>query len=192
MVPAVGVSPAGVDTLTRDLSPDVVETHTAWLSKYARAKKLEYFFSRVPADARILDVGCADGWVGRWANDRGWTDVTGIDLRPPADIVGDVTRWWELGLDPESFDCIVAFEVLEHADLAAAMRALLKPDGILMATTPVPRFDWACKCLEAARVLQKRTGEHVNLVDLREYPGFRAVDWRVKGLISQWGILIPA
>lgn len=80
---------------------------------------------------------------------------------------------------------------LEHGDLAAAMRALVKPGGVLVATTPVPRFDWVCKGLEGARVLQKRTGEHVNLVDLRGYPGFEVVDWKVKGFISRWGILRP-
>lgn len=165
---------------------------TAWLSRYAREKKLEFFFSRIPAGSSILDLGCADGWVRRWATERGWDSITGIDLRPPADVVGDVNRWSELGLGAASFDCIVAFEVLEHGDLAAAVRALLKPSGLLMATTPVPRFDWVCKSLEAVRVLQKRTGEHVNLVDLRSYPGFEVVDWRVKGLISQWGILRPA
>jgi len=164
---------------------------SAWLSRYARDKKLAFFFSGIPKDAAILDVGCADGWVTGWARERGWTRVTGIDLRPPADIVGDVTRWRELGMTAHSFDVIAAFEVVEHGDLAAALRDLLKPDGLLFATTPVPRLDWACKALEAVGVLQRRTGAHTHLVDLRSYPGFRPVDRRVKGLISQWAILAP-
>jgi len=62
-----------------------------------------------------------------------------------------------------------------------------------MATIPVrPASTGSGKSLEAVRVLQKRTDEHVNLVDLRSYPGFEVVDWRVKGPVSQWGILRPA
>lgn len=168
------------------------ESSVGWLSRYARQKKLQFFFQGIPKDASILDVGCADGWVRRWADERGWTRLVGVDLRPPADIVGDVTRWRDLpGFAPHSFDAIVAFEVVEHGDLAQALHELLRPGGRLLATTPVPRMDWACKALESIGVLQRRTGEHSHLVDLRQYPNFDVVERRVKGLMSQWGILIP-
>jgi len=164
---------------------------SAWLSNYARNRKLDYFLSGIPRDADILDVGCADGWVRRWAQARGWSGLVGIDLRSPADIVGDVNCWRELGLTEHSFDVIVAFEVVEHGDLAAALHALLKPAGVLVATTPVPRMDWACKLMESAGMLQRRTGEHTHLVDLRDYPGFHVRERKVKGLVSQWGVLTP-
>ncbi|HEV7209803.1 MAG TPA: class I SAM-dependent methyltransferase [Mycobacteriales bacterium] len=164
----------------------------AWLSQYARHRKLDYFFRAIPRDAAILDVGCADGWVRSWAQARGWTGVVGIDLRAPADIVGDITRWRELGLTARSFDVIVAFEVVEHGDLAAALHDLLKPDGMLVVTTPVPRMDWACRLMESAGLLQRRTGEHTHLVDLRAYPGFQVKERKVKGIVSQWGVLTPA
>ena len=163
----------------------------AWLSDYARRRKLEFFFHDVPKDAAVLDVGCADGWVGRWLRERGWHDVTGADLNPPADVVGDITRWRELGLRPHSFDVVVAFEVVEHGDLAAALRQLVKPGGRLLVTTPVPRLDWACRLMERGGLLQRRTSPHSHLVDLRRYPGFRVVDRRVKGFVSQWGVLTP-
>jgi 2-polyprenyl-3-methyl-5-hydroxy-6-metoxy-1,4-benzoquinol methylase len=114
------------------------DSHVAWLRDYARRRKLEWFFAAVPKDAVVLDVGCADGWVGRWLRSRGWTSVTGVDLEPPADHVGDVRAWPELGLPARGFDVIVAFEVVEHGDLADALHDLLKPDGQLFATTPVP------------------------------------------------------
>jgi 2-polyprenyl-3-methyl-5-hydroxy-6-metoxy-1,4-benzoquinol methylase len=163
-----------------------------WLSRYARTKKLPFFFERIPRDASILDVGCASGWVEAWASPRGWDGIVGIDLSPPADIVGDVRDWKELGLEPHSFDVIVAFEVIEHCDMASALLDLLKPDGLLMVTTPVPRFDWVCKALETARILQPRVGPHSNLVDLRDYDGFSVVDRRVKAVIAQWGVLRPS
>ena len=164
---------------------------SAWLSAYARRRKLEFFFRDVPKDATILDVGCADGWVGRWLRARGWHDVTGADLEAPADVVGDINDWRALGLPASSFDVIVAFEVVEHGDLSAALRALLKPGGRLLVTTPVPQLDWACKLMERSGMLQRRTSEHSHLVDLRRYPGFRVVDRRVKGFVSQWGVLTP-
>lgn len=163
----------------------------AWLSDYARRRKLAWFFRDVPRDAQILDVGCADGWVGRWLREHGWQHVTGIDLEPPADHVGDVRRWRELGLPAQGFDVLVAFEVVEHADLADALNELARPGGRLFATTPVPAMDWACRLMERAGMLQQRTSPHTHLVDLRRYPRFRVVDRRVKGLVSQWGVLEP-
>lgn len=164
---------------------------TGWLSSYARRKKLDYFFREIPKSARVLDVGCASGWVGKWAAQRGWTGVLGIDLRPPADIVGDVRDWRNLGLEPNSFDVILAFEVVEHGDFAATLLDLLHPNGALMVTTPVPRFDWLCKMLEHVGLLQKRVMPHTHLVDVRDYPGFRVETRRVRGMIAQWGVLRP-
>ncbi len=163
-----------------------------WLSRYARRKKLDFFFRRIPPDARILDVGCAGGWVRQWAEPRGWTHIRGIDLCAPADIVGDVKRWPELGLEPHSFDVVIAFEVIEHADMAQALCDLLKPDGMLMATTPVPRLDGVCKALERMGALQPRTSAHSHLVDLRSYPHFDVVERQVRGVVAQWGVLRPA
>jgi cyclopropane fatty-acyl-phospholipid synthase-like methyltransferase len=161
------------------------------LSRIARERKLRYFFDRIAPGAAILEVGCADGWVGRWAAEHGH-HVTGLDLHPPADIVGDVRDWAALGLAPHSFDVIIAFEVIEHGDFTAALRDLLKPDGRLMVTTPVPRMDWACRLGEAVGLLQRRTSPHTHLVDVRDVPGFTVVDRRVVGLIAQWGVLRPA
>lgn len=167
------------------------EGMAGWLSRYAREKKLEFFFRGVPFDAAVLDVGCADGWVKGWAAERGWADVTGIDLVGPADIVGDVNDWKNLGLRPRSFDIVVAFEVVEHCDMAEALHALLKPSGRLFVTSPVPHMDWACRALEQIGLLQPRTSDHTHLVDLRQYPRFSAIDHRVKGLVAQWAVLSP-
>jgi 2-polyprenyl-3-methyl-5-hydroxy-6-metoxy-1,4-benzoquinol methylase len=52
------------------------------LSWLARRGKLNYFLPKVPRDARILDVGCADNWLKRASAQRGWTGVVGIDFAP--------------------------------------------------------------------------------------------------------------
>lgn len=161
------------------------------LAERTRRQKLEFFFSHIDAGARILDLGCADGWVGRWARDHGFDDVTGIDLSPPADIVGDIRDWRSLGLEPHSYDVVIAFEVVEHGDYAAAIRAVLKPAGRLMATTPVPRWDWVCRLAEGVGLFQKRTSPHTHLVDLRHYPGFTCDQRAVRAGVAQWAILRP-
>jgi 2-polyprenyl-3-methyl-5-hydroxy-6-metoxy-1,4-benzoquinol methylase len=167
----------------------------ALLSDLARRKKLEYFLGQVPRQARILEIGCADGWVGRYAVAHGWRDYTGIDvLEPPQPLPhrfvhGDVNRWRELGLEPAGYDAIVAFEVIEHGDLYDAISALLRPGGLLLVTTPVPRMDWACKILEAAGLNQRRSSPHTHLISLRDLPRpLRPVSIQVKAGISQWGI----
>jgi 2-polyprenyl-3-methyl-5-hydroxy-6-metoxy-1,4-benzoquinol methylase len=161
------------------------------LSWLARQRKYAYFLPWVPKDARILDLGCAGNWFKQGAAQRGWTGVTGLDLAPPADIVGNVFDWRELGIEPHSFDAVTAFEVLEHGDFSAVIHDLLKPSGYLFATTPVPRMDGVCHALERVGALQQRTSPHTHLTDLRELPRFDVVDRKIKALISQWSVLRP-
>jgi SAM-dependent methyltransferase len=172
----------------KERSPEIASPP---VSELARRKKLEFFFARIDPAARILDLGCADGWVGRWAAEHGYTDVTGVDVVPPADVVGDIRNWEALGLQAHSFDVVIAFEVVEHGDYADAIHDLLKPDGRLMATTPVPRFDWVCRIAEGVGLFQKRTSPHAHLIDLRLFPQFDCVERVVRGGIAQWAVLRP-
>jgi SAM-dependent methyltransferase len=158
------------------------------LSTIARRRKVDHFFSGVPRDARILEIGAGEGWLRAALAARGFTRYTGLDLRPPAEVVGDVRRWREIGLAPESFDVVVAFEVVEHVDCFQACHDLLAPGGALFVTTPVPRRDWALKLLEALGLNQRRTSPHDHLIDLRRVPQFEREIVIVGGL-SQWAVL---
>lgn len=165
------------------------------LSDLARRRKLEYFLGQLPKDAHILEIGCADGWVGRYALEHGWRDYTGVDVLEPAQplphafVHGDINDWQRLGLAPASYDAIVAFEVIEHGDFFAAIQALLRPGGLLLVTTPVPRMDWACRLLEAVGLNQRRSSPHTHLIRLAELPAaLRPVHLQVKAGISQWGV----
>jgi SAM-dependent methyltransferase len=167
----------------------------AFLSDLARRSKLKYFLGQLPKDARILEVGCADGWFGEHAVRHGWTDVTGIDIVQPAAplphefVHGDINDWQELGLTAGSFDAVIAFEVIEHGDFYDALAALLKPGGKLMVTTPVPHMDWLCRVLERLGVNQRRSSPHTHLIRLRDLPpSFDLRHYQVKGGISQWGV----
>ncbi len=167
----------------------------AVLSAIAQRKKLEYFFSKIPKDARILEIGCADGWVGKWAVTHGWKNFTGIDVidggytYPHEFIHGDINQWHKIGLKKESFDVIIAFEVIEHGDFYDAMHDLLKPGGKLYVTTPVPHMDWLCQTFEAFHLNQKRSSEHSHLIYLKDIPRFKLTKRQVKALMSQWGEL---
>jgi 2-polyprenyl-3-methyl-5-hydroxy-6-metoxy-1,4-benzoquinol methylase len=158
-----------------------------FLSSLARRWKLHFFAPYCTPGARILEVGSGSGWCVRWFRARGFA-CTGLDLCPPADIVGDIRDWKTLGLQPESFDVVIAFELLEHVDCLEEMRALLKPEGLLMLTTPVPRRDALLKRLERRGLLQTRTSAHSNLREIRELPGFRTEAYRRIGGSVQWGV----
>jgi 2-polyprenyl-3-methyl-5-hydroxy-6-metoxy-1,4-benzoquinol methylase len=161
------------------------------LSNVARRGKVSYFLPQVPKDARILDIGCSDNWFRRAAAAKGWTNVVGLDLKAPADIVGNVFDWRDLGLEPHSFDAVVAFEVLEHGDFGRPIHELLKGDGLLFATTPIPRMDPFCHLMEKLHLLQQRTSPHTHLTDLRHLEGFEVVERKIKAGVSQWGVLRP-
>ena len=159
------------------------------LSEYAQRQKIAHFLAGLPKSARILEIGCGSRWVGDYLRANGWEHYVGADLVPPADIVGDIKAWRELGLEPASFDVVIAFEVIEHVDLVSEAHDLLKPGGQLLLTSPVPHMDWAMKLLEWFGLNQRRTSPHSNLVYFERIPLFEPVSLRHMAGLSQWGIL---
>jgi 2-polyprenyl-3-methyl-5-hydroxy-6-metoxy-1,4-benzoquinol methylase len=161
------------------------------LSDYAKRKKALCFLEDIPPQSSVLDIGCGSGWVGEYLRPRG-CDYVGMDVVPPADILGDITRWRETSLAGGSFDVIVAFEVLEHVDCIKACYDLLVPGGEMYVTTPVPGADPFLKVLERLHLNQRRSTPHSNLLRLEDVPYFEDKKvWRVAGL-SQWGIFRKA
>jgi len=162
------------------------------LSDYARKKKIEYFLDPIPKDSRILEVGCGSGWVGEYLKRQGWSNYVGLDLAPPADVVGDIRQWPELGLAPESFDVILAFELVEHVECFRECYDLLEVGGRLMITSPVPRMDWAMKILEGLSLNQKRTSPHDHLISFQDVPYFERRQIKVVSRLAQWGTFMKA
>lgn len=158
------------------------------LSTYARKKKVSYFMRDIPKRARILEVGCADGWLGATLGTQGWRNYVGVDLLPgAADFVGDIRDWKRLDMPAQAFDVILAFELVEHINCFQDFYDLLKPGGLLMLTSPVPHWDWACQLLERLGLNQRRTSPHDSLIDFRTIPLFEPVEIRIVGLLAQWG-----
>lgn len=105
---------------------------------------------------RELLIGCGNSrdrrYNGNWRD--GWTALTTMDHNPHcgADIVHDldVTPW---PVGDSEFDEVHAYEVLEHLGGQGDWRAffrhfqeiwrVLKPGGVLVATVPSWRSEWA-------------------------------------------------
>ncbi|MFQ5512798.1 MAG: class I SAM-dependent methyltransferase [Myxococcota bacterium] len=96
---------------------------------------------------RLLDVGCSVGFFLRVAREAGW-EVCGLEVsadtsRIARERYGLDVRTGKLeddGWDPESFDVVTLWDVIEHlpdpkAALAAVHR-ILKPKGLLVFETP--------------------------------------------------------
>jgi 2-polyprenyl-3-methyl-5-hydroxy-6-metoxy-1,4-benzoquinol methylase len=162
------------------------------LSAIARKGKLEYFSAYIPKDARILEIGCGDGWVGRWLKSKGYPNYVGMDLAPSpsAAIAGDIREWRKLGIAAASFDVIVAFELIEHVACLQDCYDILRPGGLLMLTSPVPSMDWLCRILEILHLNQRRTSPHSNLTDFRNVRLFTPVALKFPVRMVQWGIFL--
>jgi 2-polyprenyl-3-methyl-5-hydroxy-6-metoxy-1,4-benzoquinol methylase len=98
----------------------------------------------VPAGSRVLDVGCAGGYLARALSAKGCT-VVGVDKHadPAAELA--CSRYYVAELDggdwtPEErdFDCIMFGDVLEHlrdTSILSRCRQWLAPGGKIVAST---------------------------------------------------------
>jgi SAM-dependent methyltransferase len=113
----------------------LVDAYEDWLAKpwgrlveSIEVEALRNLLAPIPAGARVLDVGCGTGWLGRALVDQGWS-VSGVDLsqrmlararqRFPV-VRGDATR---LPFRDGAFDAAVVSAVLDFVpDPAAVLR----------------------------------------------------------------------
>lgn len=125
---------------------------------------------KLPAAARILDLGCGTGGNLRMLS--GYGDVTGIEMdqaalefardrnaaRVEAGSLPD-----EIPLESGGFDCITMLDVLEHVEQdeagLATVRRLLAPSGQLLLTVPAFRFLWGPHDEEHHHHRRYRAGE---------------------------------
>ena len=157
------------------------------LSDYARRRKLDYFIKDLPRQSRILEIGCGGGWLGSYLKTNGYAHYVGLDIAGRADVVGNILDWKALGIEPESFDVIVGFELIEHVDCVREMFDILKPGGLLMLSSPLPYMDWMCFLLEQLGLNQKRTSPHCHLIHFKKLPLFEPLEVKIIGGIGQWG-----
>ena len=151
-----------------------------------RRRRIAFFFDDyVDTAARVLEIGPGDGWLGAYLVHSGFLGYRRIDRAPPADIVGDVRSWRELGLAAESFDIVIAFDVLQRLDCLTEAYDLLAPGGYLFVVAPVPgRERWA-RWLGALGLRRRPPAPPTRRVGFEDLRCFREVGRRI-GLLEQW------
>jgi glycosyltransferase involved in cell wall biosynthesis/protein-L-isoaspartate O-methyltransferase len=112
--------------------------------KFSAFSSHQRIIDRVPAGAKVLDVGCAGGYLARALTAKGCT-VVGVDSRPDAQAQAACSRFYAADLDggswaPEErgFDAIIFGDVLEHLrDTSILDRCgeWLAPGGKVIAST---------------------------------------------------------
>ncbi len=127
----------------------------------------ENIASRVPENASwVLDVGCGGAWLAEQIVPRG-SHVISMDISDinpikalkktvAANHHGLVADVFELPIRPESIDCIVASEIIEHVPdpkkFLAALFKVLKPGGRLIVTTPYNELIRTSLCIHCNRL----------------------------------------
>lgn len=101
----------------------------------------------------VLDIGCGYGWFELWALQQGVANITGVELSDEnlstaRKHIHDSRARFEVGsgidlqYPPQSFDTVVALEVIEHIPPGTEGRMLLevsrmlKPGGMFYLSTP--------------------------------------------------------
>ena len=107
--------------------------------------------SLVPPATRVLEFGCATGYMSQVLKDRLGCTVTGVEIDPEAArlaerycervLVGDAEKIdYAAELAGEVFDVVLFADVLEHlkepADVLRRVRPFLAEDGVLIASIP--------------------------------------------------------
>lgn len=104
-------------------------------------------FGELGSPGRLLEVGCAGGWLLKHAGERGWT-AHGVELSEEAvrharglglDVFhGELS---EAGLPDGAFDLVYMGDVLEHVpdcrSVLAEVARVLKPGGYLYLRGPI-------------------------------------------------------
>lgn len=133
---------------------------------FGNRTKLKLLLPYLKKNQKILDLGCGSMWLTKILRAKGYNCI-GLALAPPADIIGDIKKH---PFEKHSFDVVIALEMLEHVDCLEEIDFILKPKGLLIASSPVPHFDWLCLILEKLKIFQDRGTPHNNLFYLDKIP----------------------
>lgn len=112
------------------------------------AKRLLSWCAGLPADARILDVGCGDGFhlkllkqYGRnnWRLEGIDLDNRAVEMAKKSDLKVHLGSVEELNLPENSFDLAFMIQTIEHVEnpdkILSAVKQILKPKGKLVIVT---------------------------------------------------------
>jgi 2-polyprenyl-3-methyl-5-hydroxy-6-metoxy-1,4-benzoquinol methylase len=155
---------------------------------------LDVLEKAVPGKGSLLEVGCGVGLLLEMAKERGW-QISGLELSPWAarhaserlGLSVRVSKIEDNPFKPESFDAVVAAEVLEHTErpdvFLSCVKETMKMDGVFLLSTP--NADSFFRIVQRENWLFYRPGEHLqifrakNLVGLLASCGLNGSDGRV-------------
>lgn len=114
---------------------------------YCHGARSPYLKKWIGTGKKVLDLGCRDGMLTQ--SYREGNEVLGVDIDKKAleliqKRLGIETRWLDLNAEwpfnKESFDCIVACEIMEHLyfldGFLKNVYEALKPGGIFIGSVP--------------------------------------------------------
>jgi dolichol-phosphate hexosyltransferase len=129
----------GLDDNQDELWKIKVRTYCAYLDLLPR------YMAEALSSPRLLDIGCAHGFMLEAARQRG-LQASGVEISPAASVArqrGFVVYdrpLEDLNIPDGTFDAITAIDVLEHIPdvkgFMAELYRILKPDGVLLIVTP--------------------------------------------------------
>ena len=168
-------------SIYRLLLPVIVRPPMVWyrggiytLPRVAIIRFLESWQSRIRG--KVLDVG-----VGTWTLPRQLLgevcEYTATDCfeHPNVDVISDIHRLSEV-FQPESFDFVLCTDVLEHVprpwQAVRQLAGVLKPDGILLLTTP---FNFHLHRNQNTKDYWRLSADGLRVL-LGEFAGFTQID----------------
>jgi SAM-dependent methyltransferase len=161
-----------------------------------KAERLLPAVERHAHKGRLLDLGCAYGFVMEVAREHGW-EVAGIE--PAEEVAASVARTLGVpvardlesaGLAAGTFDAVLLWDVIEHLPdprrTVDELARLLRPGGILSVVTP-DVGSLAARLLGRHWEEMRKLPEHIyffnrkSLVTLLRVAGFEPVEWGTVG-----------
>lgn len=163
----------------------------------------QMILSKIPASTQsILDVGCGSAWVARHFADQdtavysmdvsATNPVTALKKYPFEKHFGVVGDAYTIPFASETFDCVIAAEVMEHTPdpklFITNLLKVLKPGGTLIVTTPYKEQIPYSLCVHCNQATPHNA--HVHTFDAQKISKLLSnqpiLNWKINTFANKW------